>query len=82
MLGASLFYGDSIITPAMSVLSALEGLAVAAPSLEGKSMPIALGVLIALFLIQRWGIVGRFFGPITLRLLHFATRRFFEKRII
>ena len=77
MLGASLFYGDSIITPAMSVLSALEGLAVAAPSLEGRAMPIALGVLIALFLIQRWGtgIVGRFFGTITL--LHFATRRFF-----
>jgi hypothetical protein len=38
MLGASLFYGDSIITPAMSVLSALEGLAIAAPSLEGKTM--------------------------------------------
>jgi KUP system potassium uptake protein len=73
MLGASLFYGDSIITPAMSVLSALEGLAVAAPSLEGRSMPIALGVLIALFLIQRWGtgFVGRFFGPITL--LYFVT---------
>ena len=73
MLGASLFYGDSIITPAISVLSALEGLVVAAPSLQGKTMPIAVGVLIGLFLIQRWGtgFVGKFFGPIML--LFFAT---------
>jgi KUP system potassium uptake protein len=57
----------------MSVLSALEGLAVAAPSLKGRAMPIALGVLIALFLVQRWGtgLVGRFFGPVML--LYFAT---------
>jgi KUP system potassium uptake protein len=73
MLGATLFYGDSVITPAISVLSALEGLVVAAPSLHGKTMPIALGVLISLFLIQRWGTgaVGRLFGPVTL--VWFAT---------
>ena len=73
MLGASLFYGDSIITPAISVLSALEGLVVVAPSLEGKSMPIAIGVLVGLFLVQRWGtgLVGRFFGPVML--VFFAT---------
>jgi KUP system potassium uptake protein len=57
----------------MSVLSALEGLLVAAPSLEGATMPIALGVLAALFLLQRWGTgsVGRLFGPIML--LYFIT---------
>ena len=73
MLGASLFYGDSIITPAISVLSAFEGLVVVAPSLDGRTMPMALGVLIGLFLVQRWGtgLVGRFFGPIML--LFFAT---------
>ena len=73
MLGASLFFGDSIITPSISVLSALEGLAVNFPSLDGRTMPMALGVLIGLFLIQRWGtgFVGRSFGPIML--VYFVT---------
>jgi KUP system potassium uptake protein len=73
MLGASLYYSDAIVTPAMSVLAALEGLAVAVPSLEGQTMPIALGVLFVLFFIQQWGTgsVGRCFGPIML--LYFAT---------
>ncbi len=67
VLGASLFFGDAIITPAISVLSAVEGLSVAAPAFEHWVLPIAVGVLVALFAIQRHGTgkVGRLFGPIT-----------------
>ncbi len=63
---ASLFYGDAVITPAISVLSAVEGIAVAVPGTEHFVVPIALGVLIGLFGIQRRGTaaVGAFFGPI------------------
>jgi KUP system potassium uptake protein len=66
IFGAALFYGDSIITPAISVLSAVEGLEVALPTVERLVDPIALVILIALFLIQRRGTasVGVLFGPV------------------
>jgi KUP system potassium uptake protein len=66
VFGASLFYGDSVITPAISVLSAVEGLKVASPSLSDWVLPIAAAVLIILFAIQRFGThrVGRLFGPV------------------
>ncbi|MGH8538638.1 MAG: potassium transporter Kup, partial [Gammaproteobacteria bacterium] len=66
LLGASLFYGDAIITPAISVLSAVEGLEVATPFFKPYVIPITLVVLIALFAVQRHGTarVGKFFGPI------------------
>jgi len=73
IFGASLFLGDSMITPAMSVLSAVEGLKVAEPSLEQAVVPIAAGILVGLFLLQRLGTatVGRLFGPVML--VWFAT---------
>jgi KUP system potassium uptake protein len=66
VFGASLFYGDGMITPAISVLSAVEGLKVATPSLGHLVVPIALAVLTVLFAIQRWGTgaVGSLFGPV------------------
>ncbi|MGZ8245031.1 potassium transporter Kup [Methylomagnum sp.] len=66
LMGASLFYGDGIITPAISVLSAVEGLEVLKPSLHNYVVPIALGVLIGLFTFQRGGTarVGALFGPV------------------
>ncbi|MGL4767190.1 MAG: potassium transporter Kup [Formosimonas sp.] len=67
MLGAALFYGDSVITPAISVLSAVEGLKVAVPSLhENHLIGIAAVILTALFAIQKTGTakIGVFFGPI------------------
>ena len=68
IFGAALFYGDAVITPAMSVLSAVEGLEVAAPSLHPWVVPISIGILAGLFLIQRKGTasVGALFGPIML----------------
>jgi len=68
MAGAALFYGDCLLTPAISVLSAIEGLDVATPAFEPLVVPLSLGVLIALFAAQRFGTggVGRLFGPITL----------------
>ncbi len=68
VLGACLLYGDGIITPAISVLGALEGLAVVTPRLAPGILPLAVVVLIALFTAQRAGTarVGRVFGPITL----------------
>jgi KUP system potassium uptake protein len=73
LFGAALFYGDSMITPAISVLSAVEGLEVATPALQPYVVPIAIGVLIALFAVQRHGTarVGAFFGPVML--LWFST---------
>jgi KUP system potassium uptake protein len=67
VFAASLFYGDAVITPAISVLSAVEGLAVAAPALEHWVVPVTLGILIGLFAIQNRGTgrVGRLFGPVT-----------------
>ena len=66
VIGASLFYGDSVITPAVSVMSAVEGLKVPAPELDHWVLPIAAVVITALFLIQRFGtaFIGRFFGPV------------------
>src|SRR5262249_3579991 len=68
LVGAALFYGDGIITPAISVLSAVEGLNVATPFFQPFVVPISLGLLIALFAIQRWGTaaVGGLFGPLML----------------
>jgi KUP system potassium uptake protein len=67
IFGTAIFFGDGVITPAISVLSAVEGLEVAAPSLHRFVIPVTLLVLTALFLVQRFGTasVGRFFGPIT-----------------
>ena len=66
LAGVALFYGDGMITPAISVLSAVEGVKVAAPSLSEIVLPLALAVLTGLFAIQRFGthVVGRLFGPV------------------
>ena len=66
IFGASLFLGDSMITPAISVLSAVEGVEVAAPSVSGIVIPITVVIIVALFMAQRLGTgaVGRAFGPI------------------
>jgi KUP system potassium uptake protein len=66
LIGASLFYGDSMITPAISVLSAVEGLELAFDGLEHWVVPLALIVLVLLFLIQRHGTasIGKLFGPV------------------
>jgi len=68
MFGAALFYGDSMITPAISVLSAVEGLSVATPVLDPYIVPITLAVIVVLFVVQfkGTGTVGALFGPITL----------------
>jgi KUP system potassium uptake protein len=65
-LGACLFYGDSVLTPAISVLSAVEGLEVVTPALKPWVLPLAVTVLLGLFLAQRHGTatVGRWFGPV------------------
>ena len=67
-LGASFFFGDSLITPAISVLSAIEGLEMGAPALHPFIVPLALGILVGLFVIQRHGTatIGTLFGPIML----------------
>jgi KUP system potassium uptake protein len=66
LLGAALFYGDSIITPAISVLSAVEGLQIVAPQLEHYVIPITIAVLSVLFIIQArgTGAVGKIFAPV------------------
>ena len=66
IIGASLFYGDSLITPAISVLSAVEGLKIVAPSLAEYILPIAITIILLLFYVQKNGTekVGKFFGPI------------------
>lgn len=66
VFGASLFYGDSVITPAISVLSAVEGLEVVTPAFKPYVLPIAAAVLAGLFAMQRFGTatVGKLFGPI------------------
>ncbi len=68
IFGTAIFFGDGVITPAISVLSAIEGLEVAAPGLHRFVVPLTLLVLTALFAAQRFGTaaVGRLFGPITL----------------
>jgi KUP system potassium uptake protein len=68
LFGAALFYGDGVVTPSISVLSAVEGLAVITPRFDPFIIPITLGVLIALFMMQSRGTatVGRLFGPVML----------------
>jgi KUP system potassium uptake protein len=68
LLGAGLFFGDGMITPAISVTSAVEGLNVVSPSLSHLVVPIALAILLALFAVQRFGTgtVGWLFGPVML----------------
>jgi KUP system potassium uptake protein len=65
--GVALFYGDAVITPAMTVLSAIEGLKTVVPALERFVLPIALVILVAVFLLQSFGTerVAKYFGPIT-----------------
>lgn len=66
VMGAALFYGDGVITPAISVLSAVEGLEVAAPVLQPYVVPLTLVALIALFVMQKHGTsgIGAVFGPV------------------
>jgi KUP system potassium uptake protein len=68
IFGASLFFGDGVITPAVSVLSALEGLEVAAPGLDTWIVPMTVVILLCLFMSQRFGTekVGKVFGPVTM----------------
>jgi KUP system potassium uptake protein len=68
MLGACMLLGESVITPAISVLSAVEGIEIAAPGLDKFIIPISLFILACLFVIQKYGtaLVGKLFGPITL----------------
>ena len=68
VLGASFFYGDAVITPAISVLSAVEGLKVVSPALEKYVVPLTLVIIVALFSVQSRGTarMAQFFGPITL----------------
>ncbi|MGJ7508906.1 potassium transporter Kup [Variovorax sp. GT1P44] len=68
LVGAAMFYGDSLITPAISVLSAVEGLEVEAPGLSHFVVPITLVILVGLFAVQRkgTGVVGKVFGPVML----------------
>jgi KUP system potassium uptake protein len=68
LFGAALLYGDGVITPAISVLSAVEGLSVAAPALHEVVMPVALVILVGIFAIQKRGTatVGALFGPVML----------------
>jgi KUP system potassium uptake protein len=66
LAGAALFYGDGMITPAISVLSAVEGLEIATPALQAYVVPIAVVVLVGLFVVQSRGSerIGAFFGPV------------------
>ncbi len=66
VIGAALFYGDSLITPAISVLSSVEGIQVAAPGAHDVVLPVGIAILTVLFVVQRWGthVVGRLFGPV------------------
>lgn len=68
VFGTCLFYGDGVITPAISVLSAVEGLEVVSPTFKKAVIPLTLVILFALFAVQKHGTagIGKFFGPITL----------------
>lgn len=68
LIGMALFYGDSAITPAISILSAVEGLKVLSPSLSSSVVPATLVILALLFWLQKYGsgVIGRLFGPIML----------------
>ena len=67
LVGAALFYGDAMLTPAISVLSAVEGIELAAPQMSRWVIPITLAIIVGLFIVQRFGTskVGGIFGPIT-----------------
>jgi KUP system potassium uptake protein len=67
IFGTAIFFGDGVITPAVSVLGAMEGLEVAAPQLHAYIVPVSLVVITCLFMVQRHGTggIGRFFGPVT-----------------
>jgi len=66
VFGAALFYGDAVLTPAISVLSAVEGLEIGTTAFKPFVVPISAGILIALFLIEKYGtsVVGLLFGPV------------------
>ncbi|MBU4215895.1 MAG: KUP/HAK/KT family potassium transporter [Actinobacteria bacterium] len=66
MLGAALFYGDSLITPAISVMSSIEGVVVVDPGFANLVLPLSVVVLTVLFAVQRWGteLIGKAFGPV------------------
>jgi KUP system potassium uptake protein len=68
VVGLALFYGDAIITPAITVMSAIEGLSAVAPAFTPFVLPLAVVILVALFLLQARGTadVGRLFGPVML----------------
>ncbi len=68
VFAASLFYGDAVITPAISVLSAVEGISVATPALERWIVPATLAILVGVFALQPYGTgkIGRLFGPVTM----------------
>jgi KUP system potassium uptake protein len=68
LIGAALLYGDGVITPAISVLSAVEGLKIDAPALAPMVVPITIAILVSLFLVQRKGtdFIGNIFGPVML----------------
>ena len=68
VFGATLFYGDSVITPAVSVMGAIEGLEIASPQFTSYVLPLSLVVLVLLFIVQKHGthVVGRIFGPVIL----------------
>ncbi|HJV74690.1 MAG TPA: potassium transporter Kup [Noviherbaspirillum sp.] len=68
LVGAALFYGDGVITPAISVLSAIEGLEVATPAFKPYVVPLTIAVLVALYMVQSKGTagIGKWFGPIVL----------------
>jgi KUP system potassium uptake protein len=73
LFGAAMFYGDSMITPAISVLSAIEGTELISPAMSHWTVPISVVILLALFLVQKRGtaVIGAFFGPVML--VWFAT---------
>ena len=66
IFGTAIFFGDGVITPAITVLGAIEGLKVAAPGMHAYVVPVSLAVLTALFMVQRHGTgnIGKFFGPV------------------
>ncbi|MFB2577979.1 MULTISPECIES: KUP/HAK/KT family potassium transporter [unclassified Acinetobacter] len=68
VFGTCLFYGDGVITPSISVLSAVEGLAIVSPTLHEVIIPVTLGILFALFFVQKFGTkgIGKLFGPLML----------------
>jgi KUP system potassium uptake protein len=68
LFGAAMLFGDGMLTPAISVLSAVEGLKVFTPSMQALVVPLTVGILLALFVSQRFGTegIGRFFGPVML----------------